>query len=32
VRDVIIEGSGRASEEAALVMAEVRRAMKIDWH
>jgi tryptophanyl-tRNA synthetase len=31
VRDVIIEGSQRARAEAGRVMAEVRRAMKIDW-
>jgi tryptophanyl-tRNA synthetase len=31
VRDVIIEGSKRAREEAGRVMADVRRAMKIDW-
>jgi tryptophanyl-tRNA synthetase len=31
VRDVIIEGSQRARVEAARVMADVRRAMKIDW-
>jgi len=31
VRDIIIEGSKRAREEAGCVMAEVRRAMKIDW-
>ena len=31
VRDVIIEGSKRAREEAARVMDEVRRAVKIDW-
>jgi tryptophanyl-tRNA synthetase len=31
VRDVIIEGSRRAREEAGRVMADVRRAMKIDW-
>ncbi len=31
VRDVIIEGSKRARGEAARVMADVRRAMKIDW-
>ncbi len=32
VRDVIIEGSKRAREEAGRVMADVRRAMKIDWY
>lgn len=31
VRDVIIEGSTRARAEAARVLADVRRAMKIDW-
>ena len=31
VRDVIIEGSKRAREEAAQVMDEVRHAVKIDW-
>jgi tryptophanyl-tRNA synthetase len=31
VRDVLIEGSKRAREEARRVMADVRRAMKIDW-
>lgn len=31
VRDAIIEGSKRAREEAARVMDEVRRAVKIDW-
>ena len=31
VRDVIIEGSKRAREEAARVMDEVRCAVKIDW-
>jgi tryptophanyl-tRNA synthetase len=31
VRDVIIEGSKRAREEAGRVMADVRRGMKIDW-
>jgi tryptophanyl-tRNA synthetase len=31
VRDVIIEGSRRAREEAGRVMADVRKAMKIDW-
>jgi tryptophanyl-tRNA synthetase len=31
VRDVIIEGSRRAREEAVRMMADVRRAMKIDW-
>jgi tryptophanyl-tRNA synthetase len=31
VRDVIIEGSRRAREEAGRVMADIRRAMKIDW-
>lgn len=31
VRDILIEGSRRAREEASRVMAEVRRAMKIDW-
>jgi tryptophanyl-tRNA synthetase len=31
VRDLLIEGSQRAREEARRVMADVRRAMKIDW-
>jgi tryptophanyl-tRNA synthetase len=31
VRDVIIEGSKRARAEAVRLMADVRRAMKIDW-
>jgi len=31
VRDIILEGSKRAREEAGRVMAEVRRAMKIAW-
>jgi tryptophanyl-tRNA synthetase len=31
VRDVLIEGSNRAREEAGRVMGEVRRAMKIAW-
>ncbi len=31
VRDVIFEGSKRAADEAGRVMADVRRAMKIDW-
>ena len=31
VRDIILEGSRRAREEAGRVMSEVRRAMKIDW-
>jgi tryptophanyl-tRNA synthetase len=31
VRDILIEGSRQAREEAARVMAEVRRAVKIDW-
>lgn len=31
VREIIVEGSKRAREEAGRVMSEVRRAMKIDW-
>lgn len=31
VRDVILEGSKRAREEAGRIMGEVRRAMKINW-
>ncbi|MEP7343419.1 MAG: tryptophan--tRNA ligase [Acidobacteriota bacterium] len=31
VRDIILEGSKRAREEAGRVMGEVRRAMKIAW-
>lgn len=31
VRDIIIEGSRRAREEAGRVMGEVRRAMNISW-
>jgi tryptophanyl-tRNA synthetase len=31
VRDIILEGSRRAREEAGRVMNEVRRAMKIAW-
>ncbi len=31
VRDIIIEGSNRAREEAGRIMSEVRRAMKIAW-
>jgi tryptophanyl-tRNA synthetase len=31
VRDVLLEGSRRAREEAGRMMGEVRRAMKIDW-
>lgn len=31
VRDIILEGSRRAREEAGRVMADVRRAMKISW-
>jgi tryptophanyl-tRNA synthetase len=31
VYQVIVEGSKRAREEAGKVMADVRRAMKIDW-
>jgi tryptophanyl-tRNA synthetase len=31
VRDVILAGSKRAREEAGRIMADVRRAMKIDW-
>jgi tryptophanyl-tRNA synthetase len=31
VYQVIVEGSKRAREEAGRVMADVRRAMKIDW-
>jgi len=31
VRDIIIEGSKRAREEAGRIMGEVRRAMKIAW-
>jgi tryptophanyl-tRNA synthetase len=31
VHDVIIEGSKRAREEAGRTMAEVRRAMHLDW-
>lgn len=32
VRDVITAGSKRAREEAGRIMADVRRAMKIDWN
>ena len=32
VNDIILEGSKRAREEAWRIMAEVRRAMKIDWY
>ncbi|MCI0666326.1 MAG: tryptophan--tRNA ligase [Acidobacteria bacterium] len=32
VRAVILAGSKRAREEAGRIMAEVRRAMKIDWN
>ena len=32
VRDVIRAGSKRAREEAGRIMADVRRAMKIDWN
>ncbi len=32
VRSVILEGSRRAREEAGRVMADVRRAMRIDWY
>ncbi|MBK8314906.1 MAG: tryptophan--tRNA ligase [Acidobacteria bacterium] len=32
VNDIILEGSKRAREEAGRIMAEVRRAMKIDWY
>lgn len=31
VRDVILEGSKKAREEAERIMVEVRTAMKIDW-
>ena len=31
VREVLIEGSRRARDEAARVMSEVRRAVRIDW-
>jgi tryptophanyl-tRNA synthetase len=31
VRDIILDGSRRAREEAGRVMGEVRRAMKINW-
>ncbi len=31
VRDIILEGSKRAREEAGRVMGEVRRAMKLAW-
>jgi len=31
VRDIIIEGSRRAREEAERTMTEVRKAIKIDW-
>ena len=31
VRDIILEGSKRAREEAGRVMGEVRRAMNISW-
>lgn len=31
VRDVLLEGSKKAREEAERIMAEVRSAMKIDW-
>ncbi|QQS45979.1 MAG: tryptophan--tRNA ligase [Acidobacteriota bacterium] len=31
VRDIILDGSRRAREEAGRVMADVRRAMKIAW-
>ena len=31
VRDIILEGSKRAREEAGRVMGEVRQAMKIAW-
>ncbi len=31
VRDILLEGSKRAREEAGRVMGEVRRAMKIAW-
>jgi tryptophanyl-tRNA synthetase len=32
VHEVIIQGSKRAREEAGRIMADVRRAMKIDWN
>ena len=31
VRDVLLEGSKKAREEAARIMTEVRSAMRIDW-
>jgi tryptophanyl-tRNA synthetase len=31
VRDILLEGSRRAREEARRVMSDVRRAMRIDW-
>ena len=31
VRDILIEGSRKAQAEAARIMGEVRKAMKIDW-
>jgi tryptophanyl-tRNA synthetase len=31
VRDIILDGSRRAREEAGRVMGEVRKAMKIAW-
>lgn len=31
VRDIIVEGSKRAREEAGRMMGEVRRAMRLDW-
>ena len=31
VRDVLIAGSRKAQDEAAQIMGEVRKAMKIDW-
>lgn len=31
VRDILLEGSRRAREEARRVMSDVRRAMQIDW-
>jgi len=31
VRDIILEGSRRAREEAGRIMGEVRQAMKINW-
>ncbi|MBS1790470.1 MAG: tryptophan--tRNA ligase [Acidobacteria bacterium] len=31
VRDILLEGSRRAREEAGRIMGEVRRAMKISW-